>query len=240
MPDPLSTPPRAGVIAAIRVGRVSEVTWRGETVRTGAFKEAVTGDVAVGPLGLAGDEQGDLVNHGGPDKAVLCYGRAHYADWRDEGIDLPEGAFFENLTVDGLTEADVCLGDRWRAGDVLFEVSQARQPCWKLSSRWSIPDLARRVKSTGRSGWYLRVVETGDLRAGTHLVLVDRWPEAVDLAEIARVMNVDKHDAPAIERVMNSPGLPEGWRAALRKRLGERVGERRQSLRVTDEDAAGR
>ncbi len=208
-----------GRIAAVRVGAVRTVQWRGEDVRTGAFKEPVDGPVPLTPTGLAGDGQGDTVHHGGPDKAVMCYARSHYAAWRAEGLELPEGALFENLTVDGLSESDVCLADVWRVGEAVLQVTQSRRPCWKLASRWGIPDLARRVQATGRTGWYLRVLAAAPLEAGQRMVLVDRAPGAVDLAELSRVMTVDRHDVPAIHRVLASPGVPEGWRTALQRRL---------------------
>lgn len=208
-----------GTIAAVRVGRVRQVHWRGEPVPTGAYKEPVEGPVEVGVEGLAGDEQGDRVNHGGRDKAVLCYGRGHYATWQAEGLDLPEGAFFENLTVDGLSESDVCLQDVWRVGDVVFQVSQSRRPCWKLASRWGIPDLARRVQATGRTGWYLRVLEPGQVRTGSAMELVARVPGAVGIAELSRVMNVESHDVEGIQRVLTAPGVPERWRTVLERRL---------------------
>ncbi|MEO9248457.1 MOSC domain-containing protein [Citricoccus nitrophenolicus] len=209
----------AGRIAAVRVGAVRTVRWRDADVPTGAFKEPVEGPVKLGVTGLAGDGQGDTVHHGGPEKAVMCYARSHYAAWRADGLDLPEGALFENLTVDGLTEAEVCLADVWQVGDAVLQVSQSRRPCWKLSSRWGVPDLARRVQATGRTGWYLRVLTPAPLAAGQRMRLVDRAPGAVDLAALSRVMTVDKDDLRAAERVLASPGVPDSWRSALQRRL---------------------
>ena len=137
---------------------------------------SIEGPVAFTALGAAGDEQADRVNHGGPDKAILAYSAEHYREWRTE-LDRPElpfGAFGENVTIAGLTEADMCIGDRWWAGDVLFEVSQPRQPCWKLARRWRVKSLPAKVIQTGRTGWYLRVLADGELRAGAELELIDR------------------------------------------------------------------
>lgn len=228
MPADLSAttkPPRdhpVGRITAVRVGAVRTVRWRGEEVLTGAFKEPVEGPVPLGMTGLAGDEQGDTVHHGGPEKAVMCYARSHYAAWRADGLDLPEGALFENLTVDGLTEADICLSDVWQVGDAVLQVTQSRRPCWKLSSRWGIPDLARRVQATGRTGWYLRVLSPAPVQSGQEMRLGGRAPGAVDLAELSRVMTVDKYDLLAIERVLASPGVPDSWRGTLQRRLETR------------------
>lgn len=226
-----AVPVLTGTITAVRVGRVRTVRWRDEDVPTGSFKDALDGPVALGITGLAGDEQGDVVHHGGPEKALLCYGRAHYDAWRAEGLELPEGALFENLTVEGVTESEVCLGDVWGVGEVRLQVTQSRRPCWKLSSRWGVPDLARRVQSTGRTGWYLRVLTPGTLQAGQEMRLLERSPGTVDLAELSRVMNVDQGDLPAIERILDSPGIPARWRTTLQRRLDRR--------RVRTDDSGG-
>lgn len=133
-------------------------------------KRVVEGPTMASTTGLAGDTQGDPRHHGGPDKAIHAYAVAHYPVWAEEQPERAErfrpGAFGENLVVEGATEADICLGDRWRLGDVLLEVSQGRQPCWKLNLRFGVPDMARRVQDTGRTGWYFRVIEAGSLHAG--------------------------------------------------------------------------
>ena len=130
---------------------------------TGFFKLPVQGPIFVGATNLAGDGQADLKNHGGIDKAVLAYSADHYRSWREElGLSsFPYGAFGENLTLAALTEDSVCIGDRFAIGPVKFEVSQPRQPCWKLARRWRLNELVGRVIATGRSGWYLRVLEEG-------------------------------------------------------------------------------
>src|SRR6478672_2861545 len=128
---------------------------------TAFFKTPVSGSVSFRESGVAGDEQADRENHGGIDKAVLAYSADHYAFWRPHLSlpDMPHGGFGENLTIAGLDETTVCIGDRWRAGDVVVEVSQPRQPCWKMGRRWQIVDLPKQVIQNGKSGWYLRVVE---------------------------------------------------------------------------------
>jgi MOSC domain-containing protein YiiM len=143
---------------------------------TGFYKEPTVGPVLVGRTNLEGDGQADLVNHGGPDKAVLAYSADHYPAWRSELAkpDLPFGAFGENFTVVGQTEADVCIGDRWTVGEVRLEVSQPRLPCWKLARRWRIKDLALRVDRTGRSGWYFRVLAEGQVTTGQSWRLEER------------------------------------------------------------------
>ena len=171
-----------GTILSIQVGKPQQLGQE-EAVDshdrpwvTAFFKQPVDGPVWVSRLNIRGDRQADLSNHGGLDKAVLAYSAEHYAAWRVE-LDIPElvgGAFGENLTIGGLTEGDVAIGDTWRAGDVLFQVSQPRQPCWKLARRWRMGDLPKRVIQSGRSGWYLRVLEEGTITPGDALELVDR------------------------------------------------------------------
>src|SRR5690606_10003442 len=153
--------------------------------------------------GLVGDAQADRQNHGGIDKAVLAYAAGHYTDWQRE---LPQhawqpGGFGENLTIDGLDESQVCLADVYRIGDVLLEVSQPRQPCWKLCLRWNQPDLARRVVATARSGWYLRVKQTGTMSAGLPVELVERPLPDWTIERAARLMYGLDDDRSAAEEL---------------------------------------
>jgi MOSC domain-containing protein YiiM len=138
---------------------------------TGFFKQPIEGLVFVGKTNIAGDGQADLYNHGGVDKAVLAYSADHYPKWREELRlpEMPHGAFGENLTIAGLNEGSVCIGDIFRIGPVTFEVSQPRQPCWKLARRWRMHELTGLVVRNGRSGWYLRVLEEGWIEAAGHL-----------------------------------------------------------------------
>lgn len=211
---------RRGRVVAVRVGPAVTRTWSGRTFVTGAAKDSVDGPVHAGTLGLDGDAQGNLRVHGGPNKAIMCYPLAHYPLWRADGFDVPDGGFFENLTVDGLTETDVLLGDTWRVGGALTRVTQPRRPCRTLGDRWSRPSLPREVQDTGRTGFYLRVLRPGPIAAGDDLVLVDRLPDAVSAAEANRVMNLDRDDPDGIRRLLASPELPASWREKLTRRLG--------------------
>src|SRR5271168_5224037 len=151
---------------------------------TGFFKAPVEGPIFVGATNLAGDGQADLKNHGGIDKAVLAYSADHYPKWREElrMPEMPYGAFGENLTIAGLSEESVCIGDILRIGKVTFEVSQPRQPCWKLARRWRMHELTALVVRNGRSGWYLRVQEQGWIEAGMPVDLIDRPNPAWSIA----------------------------------------------------------
>jgi MOSC domain-containing protein YiiM len=189
---------------------------------SGFFKLPVAGAVRVHTLGVDGDGVADRVNHGGPDKAVLAYSADHYPGWQTElGMSpMPFGAFGENLTVSGLTEDGVCVGDVWACGGVTFEVSQPRQPCWKLARRWRLKDLPARVVESGRSGWYLRVLADGELAAGMPFTLVRRPNPAWTVRRAHRVMHFAKNDSAESEALMLVPGLSFSWVETLRGRVG--------------------
>ena len=187
---------------------------------TGFYKSPVEGQVFAGATNLAGDGQADLKNHGGPDKAVLAYSADHYSKWRDElnMPDLPYGAFGENLTVAGLSEASVCIGDVLRIGTATFEVSQPRQPCWKLARRWRMHELPKMVVDNGRSGWYLRVLEPGWIEAYMPVALIARpnpaWP-------VRRANEIMHHQVADLELTLALAGVPKlsgSWVNALRER----------------------
>lgn len=190
-----------------------------QTWRTAFLKEPCTGPVWATETGLHGDEQADREHHGGPDKAVLAYAVAHYAAWRQEpGLEeIGPGGFGENLVLSGHDETCVCLGDQWRAGDVLLEVSQPRQPCFKLGRRWQQPALPERVTANGRTGWYLRVLEGGWLEAGQPLQLVARpeptWTIARANEAFYRRPKV-LHERHALAVL---PALAAAWKQALQQ-----------------------
>jgi MOSC domain-containing protein YiiM len=155
-------------VLSVQVGRPRDVEWRGEVVNTGIFKTPVQGPVIVRYLDLEGDEQADLTVHGGPNKAVYVYPSEHYPSWRKElpELEFPFGAFGENLTVDGLLEEDVRIGDQLRIGTAEFVVTQPRMPCYKLAVRFNRTDMLKRLLRSRRTGFYLRVLQEGELTAG--------------------------------------------------------------------------
>ena len=224
----------AAVLPGTCLGQVLAVL-RGPAVpftRPGSYsaiaKSPVSGPVAIGTLGVDGDEQGDPRVHGGPDKAVHQYAQAHYPVWQSELGPLPvlgaAGAFGENLTSSGMTEQDLCLGDQVRMGSVLLEVSQSRQPCWKLNDRFGVPDMARRVQHTGRTGWYYRVLEAGTLQTGDAITLVARpWPQW-SLARVIAVLYHQPFDAAVLSDLATLP-LPPPWRRLVEGRLAHGVTE---------------
>ncbi|HBK45810.1 MAG TPA: MOSC domain-containing protein [Xanthomonadaceae bacterium] len=213
---------RDTLIEQVLTGRALDYTRPGS--RSAIAKSPVPGPVEVGAQGLQGDEQGDRRVHGGVDKAVHHYPREHYAAWRAElgGHPLLEraGAFGENLSGQGLTEADVCLGDRFRLGTALVEVSQLRQPCWKLSDRFAVADMARRVQDTGRTGWYYRVLEPGRVAAGDRIELLERRHPAWPLARIAEVLYRRRTEPQLIRELLALPLVPS-WRTLFERRLAQ-------------------
>jgi MOSC domain-containing protein YiiM len=187
---------------------------------TGFFKAPVTRPVWLGKTNLAGDGQADLKHHGGPDKAVCAYPALHYPAWRGELAlpGLPYGAFGENWTVEGLAEADVCVGDTFAVGEATVQISQPRQPCWKLSRRWRVKDLAARVQATGRTGWYFRVLTEGYVGPGQALLLLDRPHPAWTIARANHVMHQARRDQEAAAALAACPLLSVTWRETLAQR----------------------
>lgn len=213
------------------------------TWQSGIFKTPVTGPIYLGKTNLAGDAQADQKNHGGPDKAICVYAHEHYAHWQKE-FNLPElplGAFGENFTTLGLDETTICIGDTFAVGstregstkeddsregnrsEVIVQVSQPRQPCWKLARRWQIKDLALQVQAIGYTGWYFRVLQEGMVQPGDTLRLLERPYPHLTLAEANRVMHHDKDDWDAIAALLASPLLSTSWQKSLRFRINTRA-----------------
>jgi MOSC domain-containing protein YiiM len=187
--------------------------------RTGFFKRPVAGPVVVTPTTIVGDGVADRVNHGGPDKAVLAYAADHYARWRAVlGAGAVGGGFGENLTVSDQTERAVCIGDVYAVGEdgVVLEVSQPRQPCWKLGRRWRRADLPRLVIDTGFTGWYFRVRSVGRVEAGAAVRLLDRPFDGLTVAALNDMMYGRQ---PVTEAAADCPALSPGWRDHLRHQM---------------------
>ncbi|KRA44213.1 MOSC domain-containing protein [Pseudoxanthomonas sp. Root630] len=208
------------VIEDVLVGKAVPFTRAGSV--SAIAKASVQGPQRVTTLGLASDEQGDLRVHGGPDKAIHHYPRDHYAPWREDVGLHPllarAGAFGENISTTGMTEADVCLGDRFRLGSALVEVSQSRQPCWKLSDRFGIPDMARRVQDTGRTGWYYRVIEPGQVQQGDTIMLEARPYAAWPLSRFIDLLYQRAIDVGVLHDLLALPLVPS-WRTLFERRL---------------------
>lgn len=195
----------------------------GSDATSAIAKTPVTGRLWLGAEGFEGDAQADRRVHGGPEKAVHHYPFDHYAAWRaDLGelslLDAP-GAFGENVSTLGMTEDGVAVGDIFRLGGALVQVSQGRQPCWKLNRRFGLPDMARRVQDTGRTGWYCRVLQPGPVSSGDELLLIDRVAPGWTLRRLWRAMYVDRLNRAELEAIAALEVLAEGWRRYAQRRL---------------------
>jgi MOSC domain-containing protein YiiM len=175
-------------LLSIQVGRPRKMKWRRRTVTTGIYKDQVEGRIMLRRHNLEGDEQADLRVHGGLDKAVYVYPSEHYAFWRHElpGMQLPYGMFGENFTTEGLDESSVHIGDQYRIGGAVVEVTQPRVPCYKLGVRFNRPDMPQRFHASGRSGFYLAVLEEGEVGAGDVWERIARNEEGISVQQCYR------------------------------------------------------
>jgi len=210
-------------VVSLNVGLPREIEWRGQTVNTSIFKTPVDRRLRVTTLNLDGDQQSDLSVHGGADKAVYAYPSEHYAYWRQElpQMDLPWGVFGENLTIDGLVEENVRIGDRLRMGSAEFVVTQPRMPCFKLGIRFGRPDILKRFLRSGHTGFYFAVLREGEVGPGDSIELVAQAEEGLTVAYVVNLYTVDAENQELLRRATRSSALPESWRDYFRKRLWE-------------------
>lgn len=209
-------------LVSVNVGMPADVSWQGRTVHTGAWKQPVEGPSMVRRLNIDGDGQGDLGGHGGENRAVLVYQLDSYRHWAAElNRDLRPGDFGENLTVDGLPDHDVCIGDRYEIGDALFEVTQPRVTCYRLGLRLDEPRMAALLVSHRRPGFYCRVLREGHIQAGDEIVKVADGPYRVTVAEIDALLYLPGHPRAALERALRVEALSPGWKTSLRALLDD-------------------
>lgn len=211
----------SGRVISVNVALPREVEWQGRHVLTSIFKEPIGGRVRVGQTNLEGDEQSDRSVHGGVHKAVYAYPSEHYAFWQAEleKKDLPWGAFGENLTVEGLLETDVRIGDCFLIGTAELTVTQPRMPCFKLGIRYGRPDIVKRFEQAGRSGFYLAVVREGQLGARDEVAISRRNPDALTVAALARLRTAKRPARELLERAASHDGLSPSWREHFHKQL---------------------
>lgn len=209
-------------LISIQVGQPIDVAYGPRRVRTGIFKRAVEGTVTVGRCNLAGDGQADRDNHGGPHKAVYAYALEHYAFWRGElgREDLEYGSFGENLTIAGLDEATLRLGDQLEIGSACFSISQPRVPCFKLGLRLGDPSMPRRFAQSLRTGCYLQVLREGRLAAGDPVRLGERGEPRLTLRALFEAYRQPANPAAArvLALALESPALSPAWREQISRR----------------------
>lgn len=212
-----------GRVAAVCVGQVGELDSAGRPVASAFVKRPVQGRVRVGRLGVEGDEHA-YADHGGLDGAVLVYSRDHYPFWRGLGVDIPEaGALAENLTVDGLTEAEVRIGDTFAVGSSVMQVSEPRSPCYKIAARYGRKDISVVVQDTGFTGYLMRVLQEGEVAAGDEMRLTERdTTHGWTVAAAGRIINVDRNDIDGAERLCEIEALSSAIKDKLKSRIARR------------------
>lgn len=214
------------VLDALYAGKVELLG--SKAVPSGILKRAIPGPWGIRRNGLIGDAQADLRHHGGPEKALHHYPREHYAVWVAEDPNLAKaltspGAFGENVSTLGVDERTICVGDVFTAGSALIQVSQGRQPCWKLNLRFNRRTIARRMQQSGRAGWYYRVLREGEIEPGDCLDLVERprpnWP----LSRLYAILYRNLFDPGELSEMAELPELSPSWRALAARRLETRT-----------------
>lgn len=213
-------------IVSLNVGKPVTVDYQGKDLSTGIYKQPVEGPLFLSSLNFEGDGQADLINHGGLDKAVCAYPSEHYPYWeRSLGKPMTYAAFGENLTLRGLLEDEVCIGDVYRIGGAVLQVSQPRYPCFKLSQKHGVKDMPARVLNTGYSGFYFRVLEEGRVSADSPVTRLDSQASGITVLEVLRMMKDGRKDEQGLERMLEIDELASSlksqfgtWLATLRSR----------------------
>ena len=206
-------------LLSVNVSQPKEVSYNGKRIKTGIFKEPVAGRTVMRRLNLDGDGQGDPSVHGGIHKAVYIYTIEHYDYWKHElgRDDLTYGQFGENLTVEGLLEETVHIGDVFRIGEALVEVSQPRVPCFKLGIKMGNPQIVKPFLASKRVGFYVRVLEEGEVEAGDTIKRTKIGDGGMTVKEIVHLRHFDNANTAAIEKAANLPALTPSWRNAFKK-----------------------
>lgn len=220
-PRPIPMTLHSGRLLSVNVGLPSDIDWHGETVHTAVWKRAVAGPRRVRRLNIDGDGQGDLAGHGGEQRAVLVYQIESYRYWervlaRD---DFVYGQFGENFTVQGLADDEVCIGDRFRIGSAVFEVTQPRVTCYRVGIRMNEPRMAALLVAHRRPGFYLRVIEEGEVEAQAEITKVGSGVERMSVAEANALLYLPGHRREALQRALGIPALSPGWRASFQALL---------------------
>jgi ferredoxin-NADP reductase/MOSC domain-containing protein YiiM/ferredoxin len=221
-----STGQSVGTLISVNVGMPKNVSWQGKTVFTGVFKEPVSGPRRVGKLNIEGDGQGDLAGHGGEMRAVFVYQLDSYRYWERElgRNDFVHGQFGENFTIEGPSDDDVCIGDRFRIGTAVFEVTQPRVTCYRVGIRLNDPRIPALLVSHRRPGFYFRVLEEGEVKAGDEIIKLAAGPEAMSVSEVDGLLYLPGHQRQQLLRALRIPALSPGWQASFRALLDGKPG----------------
>src|ERR1700758_4896954 len=222
-------------LLSVNVGLPRDIGWKGRTVHTAIWKDPVPGRCRVGRLNLAGDGQGDLAGHGGEQRAVFVYQIESYRYWQRElgRSDFVFGQVGENFTVEGLADDAVCIGDRYRIGTALFEVTQPRVTCYRVGIRMNDPRIPALLVSHHRPGFYFRVLEEGEVQAGDDIVKLSSGPEQMTVADVDGLLSLPGHTRQQLLRALRIPALSPGWQASFQALLDEAPGSGNAGLAVT-------
>ncbi|MDF9463921.1 MOSC domain-containing protein [Bacillus thuringiensis] len=212
-------------LLSLNIGLPKEVTYGGKVIHTGINKKQVKEPVYLSFVKFNGDGQADLVHHGGVDKAVCVYTGDHYPYWEKElNQDFVYGAFGENITVSGMREEDVCIGDTFELGEAIVQVTQPRQPCFKLAKKYNIPKLPLYFQETGYTGFYFRVLKEGWVSSVDTLKRLQSDPKGVSVAFANRIMHKEKQNIEGVKRILEVNALSNSWRKSFEKRIsGEEI-----------------
>lgn len=222
---------KSAQIVSINVGKPQPLLYEGGEVQSGIVKQETSGPLYLTKLNFEGDGQADLKYHGGPDKAVCVYSWEHYPYWVEKmNRQLGHAAFGENLTVAGMLEPDVCIGDIYQLGEAVVQVTQPRQPCHKLAKLYHLKELPVWVQDSGYTGFYFRVLEEGLVTKEEPIRLLERNRHEISVQFANQIMHHDKHNLEAIERILQVEELSGNWRKTFSKRLGGEETETKQRL----------
>lgn len=208
-------------LLSISLGLPRTVDHNGKPVLTGIFKQPVTGPVSVKSAGLEGDGQADLQNHGGLNKAIYVYTVENYAYWQQAlgRTAMPHGQFGENFTVDGMPDEAICIGDTFKLGNIIVQVTQPRVPCFKLGLRMGFPEFVGQFMTSGRVGFYWRVLQTGSVCAGDMIEQINADPEKLNIRDAMLAMQEGPRQQEVIHRALSIAALSDAWRDSLQRRL---------------------
>jgi ferredoxin-NADP reductase/MOSC domain-containing protein YiiM/ferredoxin len=234
--------PVRDTLLSVNVGLPKDVSWQGKIVHTGVFKQAVPDRRRVGRLNIEGDGQGDLAGHGGEQRAVFVYQLESYRYWQHQlgRSDFVYGQFGENFTVDGLPDDRVCVGDRYRIGTAVFEVTQPRVTCYRVGLRMNDPRMPALLVSHHRPGFYFRVIDEGDVQAGDTIVKIAEGAEQMTIADVDALLYLPGHSRRQLARALRIPALSPGWQESFRALLGTEPGSGNAGLAATSPTPAWR
>ncbi|RID86192.1 MOSC domain-containing protein [Peribacillus asahii] len=221
-------------VVALNIGKPITVEYNGKALTTGIFKKPSLEPVFLGKLNFEGDGQADLVNHGGADKAVCVYPYEHYVYWEETiSKDLGSSAFGENLTLQGMLEPDIHIGDIYQVGEAVVQVSQPREPCFKVAKKHGVPDLALQVQNTGYTGYYFRVLKEGLVQADSKVQLIEKDSNQISIQFANNIMHHDKSNREAIQQILAVEALSDSWRETFMKRLAKMETDQKTQLKET-------